>query len=623
VVLLGAALGAAAATYSARAPVATLGVGGGNMRRKDLKDLEEGEEITDEMRAAYIRPKDRIHPVTGERVRGGQWRLDRAGSARISELTKAGIEITDEAALSGPYEDKNKTRHPGHAAIQKPNKKWLIVDAEGMRLGRMATEIAIRLMGKDKVTYYPGADVGDYVVVINADKVIVTGKKYDWKFYRRHSGRPGGMKLETFKELQARIPERIVEKAVKGMLPKNPHGRELFRHLKVYKGSEHPHEAQQPVEMEWAYKAKAQEPDKRKMAFLGVLGTEVAALAVGGTETEFSLTNLAPLKGSQHRKIRKGRGISAGKGKTCGFGDNGQKARSGRSVRYNKDGTKFAGGSNLYYRMDSRKDHNRPFGPGHSYTKYSLVKLSHLNNLADGETVSHEDLIRRGIITKGSGNKKLKKVVGCGKLTTKNLTIKAHGFTESAKSAIEENGGKVVVLTKHNKVTDQEGKVVAALALHGWAIQKEERSPAPQMKLKGLCNWGIRGERITKDTPARRKRQLHVRKKVSGTAERPRLCVHRSNNHMYAQIINDEGNDGHGHECSHILCGVSTMNKTAVETTGGNGATKVGAYKVGELIAEKAKSLGVEKVVFDRAGYQYHGRIAAVAEGARSAGLVF
>lgn len=92
---------------------------------------------------------------------------------------------------------------------------------------------------------------------------------------------------------------------------------------------------------------------------------------------------------------------------------------------------------------------------------------------------------------------------------------------------------------------------------------------------------------------------------------------------MYAQIINDEGNDGHGHECSHILCGVSTMNKTAVETTGGNGATKVGAYKVGELIAEKAKSLGVEKVVFDRAGYKYHGRIAAVAEGARSAGLVF
>merc|ERR1719238_2334037 len=480
VVLLGAALGAAAATYSARAPVATLGVGGGNMRRKDLKDLEdleEGEEITDEMRAAYIRPQDRFHPVTGERVRGGQWRLDRAGSARISELTKAGIEITDEAALSGPYVDKNKTTHPGHAAIQKPNKKWLIVDAEGMRLGRMATEIAIRLMGKDKVTYYPGADVGDYVIVTNAEKVIVTGKKYDWKFYRRHSGRPGGMKLETFKELQARIPERIIEKAVKGMLPKNAYGRELFRHLKVYKGSEHPHEAQQPVEMEWAYKAKAQEPDKQKMAFLGVLGTEVAALAVGGTEaTEFSLTNLAPLKGSQHRKIRKGRGISAGKGKTCGFGDNGQKARSGRSVRYNKDGTKFAGGSNLYYRMDSRKDHNRPFGPGHSYTKYSLIKLADLNSLPDGAEVKWDEMIEKGMITKGTSKRKLKKVVGGSELTTKNLTVKAHAFTESAKSAIEGLGGKVVVLTKHNKEISEAGqtdKVVAALGMMGWGIARE------------------------------------------------------------------------------------------------------------------------------------------------------
>ena len=86
------------------------------------------------------------------------------------------------------------------------------------------------------------------------------------------------------------------------------------------------------------------------------------------------------------------------------------------------------------------------------------------------------------------------------------------------------------------KEVKKQAKVVAALALHGWAIQKEERSPAPQMKLKGLCNWGIRGERITKNTPARRKRQLHVRKKVSGTAERPRLCVHRSNNHMSADM---------------------------------------------------------------------------------------
>merc|ERR1719453_1802231 len=271
------------------------------------------------------------------------------------------------------FVDKNKTTHPGHAAIQKANKKWLIVDADGMRLGRMASEIARRLIGKDKEIFFPGCDVGDMVIVVNAEKVIVTGKKYDQKFYRRHSGRPGGMKIETFGELQQRIPERIIEKAVWGMLPKNAYGRELFRHLKVYKGPSHPHDAQQPVEMEWAYKAKAMAPDSRKMAFLSVLGMEeeeeeevttpVAMLAVGGTE-EFSLTNIGPLPGANHRKKRKGRGISAGQGKTCGFGDDGQKARSGRSVRYDADGTKFAGGSNKYYRMDSRKDHNRPFRPG-------------------------------------------------------------------------------------------------------------------------------------------------------------------------------------------------------------------------------------------------------------------
>merc|ERR1712054_89203 len=87
---------------------------------------------------------------------------------------------------------------------------------------------------------------GDYVVITNAEKIIVTGKKATDKLYRRHSGRPGGMKIESYEELQARIPERIVEKAIKGMLPKNSHGRELFRHLKVYKGDTHPHEAQQP-----------------------------------------------------------------------------------------------------------------------------------------------------------------------------------------------------------------------------------------------------------------------------------------------------------------------------------------------------------------------------------------
>ena len=130
-----------------------------------------------------------------------------------------------------------------------------------MRLGRMSSEIAKILLGKHKPTYTPGADTGDYVIVVNAEQVMVTGKKAEQKLYRRHSGRPGGMKIESYKELQERIPERIVEKAVKGMLPKNSHGRELFRHLKVYKGAAHPHEAQTPEPL--TFTGLTSEPDSR------------------------------------------------------------------------------------------------------------------------------------------------------------------------------------------------------------------------------------------------------------------------------------------------------------------------------------------------------------------------
>ena len=126
------------------------------------------------------------------------------------------------------------------------DQKWYVVDAADQRLGRLATEIAIILRGKNKPNFTPHMDTGDFVVVVNAEKVAVTGRKNSQKLYRRHSGRPGGMKTETFDQLQARIPERIVEKAVKGMLPKNALGRKLFTKLKVYTGSEHPHQAQKP-----------------------------------------------------------------------------------------------------------------------------------------------------------------------------------------------------------------------------------------------------------------------------------------------------------------------------------------------------------------------------------------
>jgi large subunit ribosomal protein L13 len=137
----------------------------------------------------------------------------------------------------------NKTPLP---SVDSIDRQWYLVDAENQTLGRLASEVASVLRGKNKPTYTPHLDTGDFVIVINADKIRVSGNKPTQKLYRRHSGRPGGMKTETFAHLQARIPERIVEKAVKGMLPHNALGRQLFRKLKVYKGSEHPHAAQQP-----------------------------------------------------------------------------------------------------------------------------------------------------------------------------------------------------------------------------------------------------------------------------------------------------------------------------------------------------------------------------------------
>ncbi|MBD2258089.1 50S ribosomal protein L13 [Pseudanabaena sp. FACHB-2040] len=124
--------------------------------------------------------------------------------------------------------------------------QWYVVDAADQRLGRLASEIAKVLRGKNKPIYTPNTDTGDFVIVVNADKLVVTGRKQDQKLYRRHSGRPGGMKVETFAQLQNRLPERILEQAVRGMLPKNALGRKLFTKLKVYAGAEHPHQAQNP-----------------------------------------------------------------------------------------------------------------------------------------------------------------------------------------------------------------------------------------------------------------------------------------------------------------------------------------------------------------------------------------
>jgi len=127
---------------------------------------------------------------------------------------------------------------------------WFIVDATGKTLGRMATEIAHRLRGKHKAEYTPHMDVGDFIIVVNAEKVAVTGKKGTDKIYHSHTGYPGGLKSISFNKLIEKAPERTIQSAVKGMLPRNPLGREMFRKLKVYAGDQHPHAAQQPQILE-------------------------------------------------------------------------------------------------------------------------------------------------------------------------------------------------------------------------------------------------------------------------------------------------------------------------------------------------------------------------------------
>jgi large subunit ribosomal protein L13 len=136
------------------------------------------------------------------------------------------------------------------AKPQNIEHNWLLVDAEGQTLGRIATEIASRLRGKHKPEYTPHVDTGDFVVVINAEKVRVTGNKAKDKMYHHHTGFPGGLKSFSFEKLIDRAPDRVLKLAIKGMLPRTPLGRAMFKKLKVYAGNEHPHAAQQPQSLQ-------------------------------------------------------------------------------------------------------------------------------------------------------------------------------------------------------------------------------------------------------------------------------------------------------------------------------------------------------------------------------------
>lgn len=143
---------------------------------------------------------------------------------------------------------KKSTRYAKAGEVER---NWVLIDAEGATLGRLATKAAMILRGKNKPQYTPNADTGDFVVIVNADKVVLTGNKADQKRYWRYSGYLGGLKFESFREAMAKHPERVIEHAVKGMLPKTTLGRAQGMKLKVYTGPEHPHAAQNPTQIDW------------------------------------------------------------------------------------------------------------------------------------------------------------------------------------------------------------------------------------------------------------------------------------------------------------------------------------------------------------------------------------
>jgi large subunit ribosomal protein L13 len=135
------------------------------------------------------------------------------------------------------------------AKFEANARKWIVVDAENQVLGRLATQVAIRLRGKHLPTFTPHVDLGDFVVVLNADKILLTGKKWQQKTYYRYSGYIGGMKNASARKMSQEKPEQLIRLAVRGMLPKNRLGRSLLKKLKIYRGVEHPHEAQQPLKL--------------------------------------------------------------------------------------------------------------------------------------------------------------------------------------------------------------------------------------------------------------------------------------------------------------------------------------------------------------------------------------
>src|SRR5690606_24213025 len=182
-------------------------------------------------------------PACGGRARGLQFRLLRSPSVKTRGEVPRAMARRNQPDQSPLKSSTMKTFTAKNETVQRD---WYVVDATGKTLGRLSSELARRLRGKHKPVYTPHVDTGDYIVVVNAEKIAVTGKKLSDKLYHRFTGHIGNLKTETLAQALERHPERVIETAVKGMLPKNPLGRAMYRKLKVYRGPEHPHAAQQP-----------------------------------------------------------------------------------------------------------------------------------------------------------------------------------------------------------------------------------------------------------------------------------------------------------------------------------------------------------------------------------------
>jgi ribosomal protein L18/ribosomal protein L28 len=386
----------------------------------------------------------------------------------------------------------------------------------------------------------------------------VTGKKFEDKLYRRHSGRPGGMKIESFKELQARIPERIVEKAIVGMLPKNSHGRELFRHLKVYKGPEHPHEAQTP------------EP----LSFPNIKEVVPQQMVRGQNQRPKDKAKAAARAAAAQMRMTPEPVMKV----ICDL--TGKKSNNANRVSFSNKHWAYLQKPNLQTK--------KLYSP--ALQKYVKVKIAtstlrtiRKNGLDETAKKYGVDLSKFAI-----GN-----VVQAEDAPAPEVAVEGEGQRSGEVTMLLENAD---LLTEEEIASLPDEDEIAVAELLDEEEEDDDESPAP----------------VSRAGTVTMKHRDFFKRVASAENGRLRLCVFRSNNHIYGQIIDDSKEQ--------VVAAASTLEKDLKEKGGQNCAA---ATLVGQRLAERAKSKGIEKVFFDRNGRQYHGRIAALADGAREGGLNF